>query len=112
MKDYSLINNFSPYLQKKLFEENLAFIKYSLENNKCIIITHHAPSYKCIEEKFKHDKFNCCFASNLEYLFENPNLVGWIYGHLHNNYITYNKKIFLYANCYRTDTYSNSKSIL
>jgi predicted phosphohydrolase len=112
MVDYRKIINFTPELQKKLFKQNVEFIEKHLYDKKCIVITHHAPSYNCIEDKFKDDKFRHCFASKLDYLLENNNLVGWIYGHLHNNYKVYNKNNFLYANCYRTKNYLNNVPVL
>lgn len=113
LKDYSKINNFSPYLANEYFNINLQFINESLEKYKnCIVISHHAPSYKCIPIEYKDDSINMCFASHLDYLFDNPNLIGWIYGHVHNNYIDYINKKFLYANCYRTNNYNNQGSLL
>lgn len=113
LKDYSKIKNFSPYLANEYFNINLQFIKESLQKyQNCIIITHHAPSYKCIPNEFRNDSINCCFASHLDYLFDNNNLIGWIYGHVHNNYIEYKNEKFLYANSYRTNNYNNQGSPL
>jgi predicted phosphohydrolase len=112
MMDYKYIKDFTPSIQKSLFNKNLTFIESKLKHNSCIIISHHAPSFKCIEDKYINDKFISCFSSNLDYLFENPNLIGWVYGHLHNNYINYTKSNFLYANCYRTIDYKNSTSVI
>jgi predicted phosphohydrolase len=115
MNDYNKIKNFSPYLCNKYFNENLKFITDTLndnKNDKCVIITHHAPSYKCIPKEHIGDILNCCYASNLDFLFKSNNLIGWIYGHTHYNYIEYTESFFLYANCYRTTNYENSGIIL
>lgn len=113
IKDYHKIKNFSPFISNNLFQKNLEFIKDKLNNNtNCIIISHHTPSYNCIPKKYHGDSVNCCFASNLDYLFDNPNLLGWIYGHTHHNYIKYSKNNFIYANCYRTDYYINNGTVL
>lgn len=110
MKDFSKIKNFSSYLSNNLFTQNVQFIKEQLKN-KIVVITHHAPSYKCISKDYDNDPVNCCYASNLEYLFEDNNLIGWVYGHLHNNYKSIINNSFLYANCYRTLDYNNEDII-
>ena len=73
----------------------------------CIIITHHAPSMKCISSEYIGDKLNCCFATDLEYLFNNPHMLGWIYGHTHHNVKDVIEHAFLYGNCYRGENYEN-----
>jgi predicted phosphohydrolase len=117
MQDYTKIDKFTPELQSNYFQNNKRFIESHLRNQKCVVITHHAPSYKCIEKSFEGDKFNCCFASNLDNLLEHPNLIGWIYGHLHHNVRKYNtnkndNKKVLYSNCYRTDNYTNASAVI
>lgn len=113
IKDYHKIKNFSPKISNDLFNKNLKFIEDNLNNNiNCIVISHHAPSYKCIPEEYKGDSVNCCYASHLDYLFNNTNLLGWIYGHTHYNYIEYSENKFLYANCYRTADYISNGTVL
>jgi predicted phosphohydrolase len=102
LKDYKQIKDFTPIKAKELCELNINFINEQLKNNKCIIISHHAPSYICIPDKFTNDFFNCCFASHLDYLFENKNLLGWIFGHTHYNISKEINGKFIYSNCYRT----------
>jgi predicted phosphohydrolase len=104
VNDFKKIKNYSIKKNNLLFEKNLEF----LQNNfckKCIIITHHAPSYRCISEKYQGNVLNCCFANHLDHLFTDENVIGWIYGHTHHNYKFYNNKFFLYSNCYRGDNY-------
>lgn len=112
MQDYTKIAKFTPELHNAYFLNNKLFIESHLKNQKCVIITHHAPSYQCIEPSFKDDKFNCCFASNLDHLLQHNNLIGWIYGHLHYNIKKYDKKNVLYSNCYRTDNYTNASAVI
>lgn len=106
--DYSLIKDFTPGYCDKLYRKNVEFICNNLEHKSCIVISHHAPSYKCISEEHLGSKLNCVFASNLDHLLEHPNLVGWVYGHTHYNYIRYQPQKFVYANGYRTDNYNSS----
>lgn len=111
MRDFREIKDFTPESEKNKFKQNIELIEKHLREKKCIVITHHAPSYECIDIKFKDDKFRSCFASDLEHLFTNKNMVGWIYGHLHHNKKINANKYFLYTNCFRTDNYSNNVSV-
>ena len=105
INDYKNIKNFTHYKSNKLFIDNVNFIKKELKKNKTsIIITHHAPSFMCIPKEFKQDILNCCFYSNLEYLFKFTNIIAWIYGHTHYNC---NIKNIIISNCYRSKDYNN-----
>lgn len=111
MNDFKLIKKFTLDEYRKLFINNIKFIKDNLEVNS-IIITHHAPSMICIAEEYKGDKVNCCFASELDKIFMDDNVIGWIYGHTHNNLSLITQKKFMYSNCYRTDNYNKSGTII
>ena len=110
---YHSISGFTPEQCNTKFDTNLEFIKNIISKKEnVVVITHHAPSYKCISDEFIGSKLNVIFATHLDDLLEHPNLIGWIYGHTHHNYIHYSDRRFLYANCYRTDTYNNSGVVL
>jgi predicted phosphodiesterase len=111
MNDFRSITGFSPVVSNYLFKSNLSFITSALDKyENCIVITHHGPSMKCISSEYLGDKLNCCFATDLEYLFEHPHIRGWIYGHTHHNVVDMNmgKHRFLYGNCYRGTNYVNA----
>jgi len=108
MNDFRTIAGFSPNVSNYLFNANVGFITSALEKyENCIVITHHAPSMKCISDEYLGDNLNCCFASDLEYLFADPHMMGWIYGHTHHNYVNIGERQFLYGNCYRGKDYKN-----
>jgi predicted phosphohydrolase len=118
MNDYKKIKVnkneiFSIDVHRKLYKENLQFIEETLENKKnCIVVTHHAPTFKSIQNEYTGDITNCCFASNLDYLFLHPNLLGWVYGHTHHNYCETRDNYFLFCNCFRTANYNNQGCVL
>ena len=112
MNDFRSISGFSTVVSNYLFKSNVSFITSALEKHEnCIIITHHAPSMKCISDKYLGDKLNCCFASDLEHLFKHTHMMGWIYGHTHHNYKEIGERVFLYGNCYRATNYINGPFI-
>lgn len=50
----------------------------------CFVMTHHAPSGKCISEEYAMSQINCGFVSDLEWLIEkHPCIKCWAYGHVH-----------------------------
>lgn len=56
--------------------------KYKDKNNKIVMMTHHLPSFKLIDEKHALSDFNCFYASNCDKYFVEP-IKAWIYGHTH-----------------------------
>jgi len=52
----------------------------------CVVITHHMPSYKLIDEKYYDDNYNMWFASHLDNIIiqHKQKIKGWIYGHTHS----------------------------
>ncbi len=55
-------------------------------NIEHLIVTHHLPSFKLIDEKYIHETdMNSGFASDCEYLFE-KHIKYWVYGHTHTPY--------------------------
>ena len=64
-------------------------------SGKTIVLSHHAPSFKSIAEKFKGSITNGSFASNLEDIIEKYKIYIWFHGHVHHkvNYFLYNTLI-------------------
>lgn len=89
-KNNKLIS-FYDYQQLHIDDKEKLIMK--LEENKdknIIVLSHHLPSFQLINEKYKNDKNNIFFATDLEYLFYTYNIEYWFCGHTH--YKT-NKKI-------------------
>jgi len=96
MNDFHCIRTGSygvPYMRKfdpkdafVEFNKTIEFFKksYSTEHTN-IVITHHAPSFKSIAEKFKNSSINHGYCSDLsEHILQyNPKL--WIHGHIHES---------------------------
>ena len=79
---------FSPAHFTHLFSIARTFLKEKLQqftDRKVVVITHHAPSIKSIDEKFQDDISSAAFASNLEvFICQHPNIKLWVHGHTHN----------------------------
>lgn len=91
MNDYHIIQYFGKPLvieHTNMFH-NIAVkdIKQYLKtrgNNKLVVVTHHAPSFKSIHDDYKHSDSNIYFASKLDYLVAKTDL--WVHGHTHRSF--------------------------
>jgi len=99
MNDYQVIQNFYPAksLYHKLTPEHTVaihrktkqYFKAVLEMNRdkpFVVITHMAPSYMSINEKYKHETTsNGAYASDMsEFILDNENIKVWCHGHMHD----------------------------
>jgi len=87
---------------RKLHNENKEFIKKQIqiaknENKKLIVCSHHLPSFSLIlqEYKEKYPKYVSQFASDLDYLINEP-IIVWCAGHSHG----FNKLKINNVDCY------------
>ncbi len=78
---YIKLNNLAKEKIKDCYNEILSYNP----NAKVILMTHHALSPKCIDERFKNSNLNASYVSDLEKWLEKefPNLRLIISGHLH-----------------------------
>ena len=58
--------------------------KYN-EDDTVVVVTHHAPSYQSVPDKYKHEfELNGGYASNIDYLiYDKPYIKYWVHGHMH-----------------------------
>ena len=116
--EFYAIREFPLSKRRALYETHVAFIQEMLayasdKKMPCVVITHYAPSLRCISSEYLDDATHCWFASPLDSLMEHPSLRGWVYGHTHHNiHETDTKGAFLYANCFRGENYCSSFSLL
>ena len=49
-----------------------------------VVVTHHAPSIRCVPEQWLSDRRTCAYASHLDWLIEKHVIAAWLYGHIHD----------------------------
>ena len=89
INDTKCIPSFNYIKYNELHESCVEFLENALENNNnCIIITHHVPSFTLVDKKYKtpsmlpyNQWFNCDMDELIEK--EKDNIKCWIYGHTH-----------------------------
>jgi DNA repair exonuclease SbcCD nuclease subunit len=99
MNDYKVVQNFYPEksLYHKLTPEHTHTVHNATKNyfNKvlrdntdkpAVVITHHAPSFMSVNEKYKHDTtMNGGYASNMsDFILDHSNIKYWVHGHMHD----------------------------
>lgn len=50
-----------------------------------VVVTHHCPTTRFIDPRFKDSTINSAFCVDLEKFIEESDIRWWIYGHTHNN---------------------------
>lgn len=70
--------------EHKKTKESITNILSNETNLKKIVVTHHAPSYRSIHERFANSLANSCYASHLDALVEKADL--WAHGHTHTSF--------------------------
>jgi len=71
----------------KMHRDDYVFISQALRqysNYKCIVITHHGPSYKLLPLNKLFNKYSDLYVSKSDNLFKDC-VKYWIYGHTHHN---------------------------
>jgi Icc-related predicted phosphoesterase len=92
MNDFRLIKykddkdnyfKFTPRLAAMNMIRSRAFIEEQMEQGPCVVVTHHAPSFKSIHPMYQNDTYmNGGYASDLEYMM-GSNIKLWLHGHTH-----------------------------
>jgi len=99
MNDYKMIQSnvhndhngkIIPKDTQEKFYKNRDYINKVISGRKdIVVITHHAPSYKSIDDKYKRMSYvhtNPSFASDMDGFIENnPQIKLWCHGHTHSN---------------------------
>ena len=91
------INGINTMKYKNMHSRDVKYIsnitKYCKDKGyKLTIITHHPPTYKCLENTKKRKKYTSLYASNLDYFLDGSKVQNWICGHVHKNFDFINEK--------------------
>lgn len=65
------------------YEQSAKWLNMQLDayGDKCVVVTHTAPSLRSIATQYKADLLSAAFASNLDHVVERARL--WVHGHTH-----------------------------
>ena len=87
--DKNLYHKLTPDYTYKLHKNTLEYFKTSLaqyQDRDVVVITHHAPSYQSIHERYSHNHhMSGAYASDLsEFILDHPQIKVWCHGHVHD----------------------------
>jgi Icc-related predicted phosphoesterase len=89
LNDFRVIKGFTPARSLTRHEEEKAFIERELakyRDRRCVVVSHHLPSWSSVAERYRGDKLSAAFASNLDELIEREQPQLWIHGHTHDGF--------------------------
>jgi Icc-related predicted phosphoesterase len=92
-KDGETYRRFLPKDALKEHQISRMFLKTSCPS---IVVTHHAPAYPSIHEKYRADQMNSAYASDLSWMmYEDTAPAYWFHGHMHDpaDYILGNTRV-------------------
>lgn len=95
MNDYRQINfqkqpysGLQPIHTFRRHTESRRFLERCFLHNhgkKIVVVTHHAPSIRSVEKKYRDDIVTTAFASNLDDLIKTNQPALWVHGHVHHH---------------------------
>lgn len=64
--------------------ETIANVCEKFSNKKIVVVTHHAPSARSLDERYVNSIPNPCYASDMDaFIEQNQNIALWCHGHIH-----------------------------
>ncbi len=81
LNDFSYIKDCDPIAYER-HEKTVDFFNNNMEKGD-IMVTHHMPSYKCVNDKYKNSSLNCYFACDLDELIKDKKPSMAFCGHTH-----------------------------
>lgn len=85
--DYRRILRFTPEKSCYIHQTTVSWMleECRATTKPVIVLTHHAPSYQCIGDKYAGNPLNFNYANDLDYFFQIYSVIQyWFYGHTHN----------------------------
>lgn len=90
MNDFYQIKGMTVDKWNEIHKENKRFLEESLDalptGKRCIVVTHHVPSFNLISERFRGNSLNEAFSADMDVLIMSygDKISYWIHGHSHD----------------------------
>lgn len=71
----------------RIHQESVGWLREQFakhKGRKIVVVTHHAPSIRSVQEKLQQDILTATYASHLADLVEQSGAALWVHGHTHN----------------------------
>lgn len=83
MNDFHVISNFRSWVYGAN-KDSIHFLKNSVREGD-VVVTHHLPSYACVDPKYQGSQLNRFFACEMRSLIELKQPACWLFGHTHES---------------------------
>jgi predicted phosphodiesterase len=87
LSDYTAISSFKIDTAQKAHACAVQYLDKVLTETQqpVVVVTHHLPSFSCVDPKYADCKYNAGFATNLDYLLQKhaDKIRVWVHGHTH-----------------------------
>lgn len=83
LNDFACIPSCDPIAYER-YEETVEFFENNMEEND-IVVTHHLPTYKSVDQRYATSPLNCYFACDLDDMIKDKKPSHWLHGHTHHN---------------------------
>jgi predicted phosphohydrolase len=85
---YNTYHKMRPADTVKMHNESKYYIEQTVKNHAdkpVVVITHMAPTFESVNWKYKGERSNGAYCSDLSNLIlDNPNIKTWVHGHMHD----------------------------
>lgn len=102
INDFTVICDYGPRDFCDIHEKSKQALEAVLETSqeKVVVITHHLPTYACIDKKYHAEKhINYAFCStDLDDLVKHEKIIAWTFGHTHGSFDFYIDKTRVLCN--------------
>lgn len=81
LSDFQQIRNFDPFVAAS---DARSYLERTVSGDD-VVVTHHLPSYRCVNERYKDSKINCFFVHEMTEFILRRQPKFWIHGHTHES---------------------------
>jgi Icc-related predicted phosphoesterase len=90
LADFGTIAGMTPNVYQCLHQQDKMWLDDNLtmfkDDFKHVVITHHAPHWYSLHERFKYADNNAGFITDLDWMFVKHKIKLWMHGHVHNSF--------------------------
>jgi len=83
LNDFRYVPNCDPFVFDE-YDYTVKYFEIAMQEGD-IVVTHHAPSYKSVSQRFAGSATNCFFANRLDTMIGKKEPRLWLHGHMHDN---------------------------
>jgi Icc-related predicted phosphoesterase len=83
LNDFALIEDLEPEIYRR--NDRFKCLLYGIKDEPCIVVSHHLPSYSCVNPRFAGSAINRFFVGGIDDKdIENSSISLWVCGHGHD----------------------------